>query len=914
VDRLADAVSDGGTIDWTEATRRTARSEERRVVEGLRLIAELSASTSGTRATDVTSSGTGVDKLETLAVRLILLLAAARLALALGGSFMDAVTQSEYRGGSLGAVAVSFAITGVWLIAGSQRDRRAAALGGFFLTVSSAFAHRFVLRLDGFVHGEVFAVLLRGPLPEAYFPVFLWRFAREFPRVVHLTRLDSLLHWGRRSAWLLCTGAFLGNLAATVLSPGSPEAGPLLGWAARRSGTGMYWIFLFLTATAALTVVWARRQVALPDERSRVTRFLIALLLGFAPTILYVLAAVVAPPLWRWLNEPPALPVVGWITHAALLTMPLAAAAAVFGQGVLSVRLVTGRAIRAVLVRSVVAAGIAVPAIALLAILFVHREDSLGRLLARGQVRLLLTICAAATATAFARRRLLGLVDSQLLRSGHLEDGLRVALRAMQEAPSHTGALQAGAVNARNLVEASEASIFEHDPGTRDFQLVWGRGRSLPADSLIAGLLAASPRALLLDPEAPGSAFLLLPEFERNWVLDAGASLIVSISDGDGKPRWLLCLGPSISKMPYSEPQSRALEALATSGALVLENRALRVPAGALRTIQDGPASVCSACGIAGPPSPTTCSACGGNLVEAPLPMTVAGKFHLVRLLGRGGMGVVFEAEDIDLGRRVALKTLPHVSSTLSVRLRVEARAMAGFIHPNLALVYGVESWRGTPVIVMEMLAGDTLASRIKWQGAAVEDVLRWGSTLAHALVAIHERALLHRDIKPSNVAFTDDGTVKLLDFGLARLLDVSSGREEKRLAMKTWSDVTPLGSVAGTPLYLSPEAATGDSASPAHDVWSFSLMLYECLAGSTVLRKFLASEGRGSGTTRLPDVRRWSSDCPPELAALLTECLRENPAERVRSAAELVDRLGRLYRDRTFGSGPTAVTTNGGA
>ena len=154
----------------------------------------------------------------------------------------------------------------------------------------------------------------------------------------------------------------------------------------------------------------------------------------------------------------------------------------------------------------------------------------------------------------------------------------------------------------------------------------------------------------------------------------------------------------------------------------------------------------------------------------APLPRVLLGKLELRERLGEGGMGLVYRAFDRELERSVAVKTLPRVSGESTLRLRQEARSMAAVSHPGVAVIYGVESWQGLPFLVVEHLAGGTLARRLgsPWP---VDEALRLGADLADALDAIHRRGLLHRDVKPSNIGFDGEAHPKLLDFGLARLV-----------------------------------------------------------------------------------------------------------------------------------------------
>ena len=203
---------------------------------------------------------------------------------------------------------------------------------------------------------------------------------------------------------------------------------------------------------------------------------------------------------------------------------------------------------------------------------------------------------------------------------------------------------------------------------------------------------------------------------------------------------------------------------------------------------------------------------------------------------------------------------------------------MAAVTHPNLAFIFGAESWRGVPVLVMEYLAGGTLTQRLG-EPAPVVDTLKLGVALAEALESMHAQGVLHRDVKPSNIGFTTAGVPKLLDFGLARILDESLGAlppagslrdPAKRVAAKR-SELTGSDHIVGTPLYLPPEALSGHPASPSQDLWSLSMVLYEAIAGHHPLRTPTGLDLKAVGKP-LPDVRQFRQDCPRPVAEMFQE------------------------------------------
>jgi serine/threonine protein kinase len=268
-------------------------------------------------------------------------------------------------------------------------------------------------------------------------------------------------------------------------------------------------------------------------------------------------------------------------------------------------------------------------------------------------------------------------------------------------------------------------------------------------------------------------------------------------------------------------------------------------------------------------------------------------------------MGVVYLATDVSLGRNVALKTLPHVSASLAARLQREARAMARILHPNLAVIYGAEQWRGNPVLIVEYLEGGTVLDTLRRGAFSVREMLGLGILIADVLDRLHGIGILHRDVKPSNIGYTLAGTPKLLDLGLAgafahkeparagaaRQFEVASVHGDYAMA----SDSSQLGTLR----YMAPEALRGQAPQPAFDLWALSLVLYEVMAGRHPLAH-AAGPGLVNQLQRaeFPDVREFRADCPPAIADYLRAALAADPSKRPATAAEMRTRLQHLLPD----------------
>jgi predicted Ser/Thr protein kinase len=254
--------------------------------------------------------------------------------------------------------------------------------------------------------------------------------------------------------------------------------------------------------------------------------------------------------------------------------------------------------------------------------------------------------------------------------------------------------------------------------------------------------------------------------------------------------------------------------------------------------------------------------------LETLLPGTIIGSYKVLDEIGRGGMGVVYLAEDTRLGRRVALKALPAalaMQPELRQRLRREARAAATISHPAVAVVYALEEMDDHLFIASEYVRGETLREEIARGPMAPERARTIAATIAGALAAAHEAGVIHRDLKPENVLITPDGGVKVVDFGIAQV----EGPDATRL--------TRAGSMLGTPAYMAPEQLLGETVDGRADIYAWGIVLSEMLTGRHPL------QGRGKNNLHLTG----------PFATVIARCLHADPAARYASAKELAPALG---------------------
>jgi serine/threonine protein kinase len=214
-------------------------------------------------------------------------------------------------------------------------------------------------------------------------------------------------------------------------------------------------------------------------------------------------------------------------------------------------------------------------------------------------------------------------------------------------------------------------------------------------------------------------------------------------------------------------------------------------------------------------------------------PNTRLGRYEIRSQLGAGGMGEVYRARDTELGRDVAVKVLPSSFSTDRDRLhrfQQEACAAGALNHPNILIVHDIGAHDGSPYVVSELLEGETLRKRISGTPLAQRRAIDYALQIAHGLAAAHEKGIIHRDLKPDNIFITNDGRLKILDFGLAKLTQVDGHEAQTEIPTRR-VDTNP-GVVMGTVGYMSPEQLKGGTVDQRSDIFSFGAILYEMLSG----------------------------------------------------------------------------------
>lgn len=896
-------MADGEAIDWSSADARLVSTPSRAVARSLKAIAAVAETSTRARLSHLVSAeGYRLPLWAWLVVGLALV----QVLLGLIGYAVGVPDQLAVPPGFQALGTVLFSAVGLGLLIGARNDRRASYLGSLLVTIASALSLRGMQWLKPqLVLSHELRFLRLGLHPELFGVLFLWLFAREFPRVVRLSPLERPLAWGVSLAAVFSIGSFLASVGSAVLNPDAPANAPVLGVLTRNHPWGVYWLGSLGLALAAMVFALLRRRDASQEERRRVMFLVGGLVLGIAPMVLIVIAHYVSVLLGLrgLLADRGRVLFFAVLSYAFMLTVPFTAAYAVRAHRVFQFKVVVRRTVQHLLARTTLLVLTAVPLAGLVVHLYLNRHQSLAALTSGGPGLTLVLLATGASILLLIRAPVLRALNQALFREeADLQGALARVGPRLRTAETTDEVLDHLMAETQGVFQAPGAFFLLGSSEGDAFRPARGTARPLKKESALVALTLEDGKPITTDPRDPHSIFPWLPEAERQWVVDSNVALVAPSKGASGEVFGFLGLGPKRSDQPFSRDEHAFVEALCTTVSMALENRALRGSVAESLAVgaSDEPAKECPQCGLVAASEDTACP-CGATLRKASIPCVLQGKFRLERVLGRGGMGVVYLAEDLALVRRVALKTLPRISAELSLRLRSEARSMAAVTHPNLALIYGAESWRGVPVLVMEYLAGGTLTQRLD-EPAPVVDTLKLGATLAEALDTMHAQGLLHRDVKPSNIGFTTAGVPKLLDFGLARILDESLGAlppadnlrgPAKRVAAKR-SELTGSDHIVGTPLYLPPEALSGYPASAAQDLWSLSMVLYEAIAGQHPLRTPTGLDLKAVGKP-LPDIRQFRQDCPRPVAEMFQETLAPEMGRRFTTAAQMRERLASL-------------------
>lgn len=752
-----DAFVDRAPIDWTALKSRLRAGDDRPLVDALQAIDRVRGAARALRARDAPPRRP--------ALRLLIAIAGLQTISRLILAAPYALPPAGGRTMMQLLLAIAFGAGALLLAGASTRDGRRLFLIGFLVCCSGAFARATLLALPS------------GPPPwsrflwvEMFAPAFLWQFALDFPHVERFTRFDLIARRITVAVWTLGGIAAAASLAVAAGLVPEDAVRALL----PNDRSNLYWRAYTIASLLAVAAIVVRAHRAPAAEQRTVLRLAAALAAGTGPLLVLGIVRTALPAVDRWLSTGPmARP---WAISAVERTLGAAPAARSWIDAV------------------VVAALLATP-ILIGAAVVVDRPFDRQQRLAHAARRLARR--AAMWSAARHRRQLTAALDS--LRRVR---GSREICRIVADAIA-TG------------LNVPIVRVLERRPDA--FADCLGAPTTMPVNAAFVAMVRASPSALRLDA---GSALCcVLPAREQRWLETESIQLAVAITSRERTLAAIVAIGGLEGSHAFNRRDLWFVETIAAAASAAWTDEPLSIDA-APDAAEPQAAFECPECGIVSEDAALPCR-CRAAPALAALPARLGAAYRVQRRLGSGGMGIVYVGRDLRLHREVALKTLPGVAMGAVARLQDEARAMASLNHDGLATIYGLEIWRGVPVLVCEYFANGTLAQRLAAHGALEPvEVVRLGIALARALESMHASGRLHGDIKPANVGFTSSGTPKLLDFGLSRLFLADDDSPGSRV-------------VAGTLGYLSPEALRGHAPSAAFDLWSLSVVLLECVVGT---------------------------------------------------------------------------------
>ena len=820
---VADALTRNQEVEWERCTRLSTPAD-RRALGNLRALAgAFKHRTTGRAASPAAGDPLYGSILVRRAAQVIIAIAAIEVAAALillPWAWDDFRREYGDAAGFLATLLVGHSVNAVLLLIAGRRERRTWLLGVYFLFKATHAPHLmlpvFLLELPP--PPMLPAYVLELPPATTLFiclylqaflfaPAILWAFARECPQVQRRTRFDDLaLRMVPVSVAIGCafwvmwvTLLLLARAGRTVV----PLSLAFDGFLAVTQ----------LLALAAVVVVVLRAHTAPASEVRRVVLFSAGFLLYIGLAAVYDIAEVFSPGHWiinyQW---SPAVLVFVLIRCPGLVLLWYS----VLAVRVPHVREVVRACCRLLIAHPRLLWTVVVLSASSLGWMVASRpERSVGAVLADPLAQTLFATTGMVVLLALGRRQILSRLDAWIFPEiGEQRHTLAAAAASLAQTGSVktvsrtvTRAVKRGCGSGAVLLTATDP-----EKPADTYRAPDSRVRSLARTSAIVHMLETVGRTLRVHSDDKTSLFALLPAEEAAWVVETEADAIVPVPGAGGELLGVLVVGRRFDDRVVRITDLPFLEALAAAAGLAIGRlRLLRsLDTGSPET---GPAEECTVCGnVKAPGEPNGCN-CGSAYVEAEVPKLLAGKFRLTRLLGSGGMGAAYLARDLRLERNVALKTPTGKSDSGWTELKPEAWAMADVTHPAVAQIHGLESWRGRPFLVVEYLAGGTLADRLRRKPIPAPDAVSITAALAEGLAAMHDSGYLHRDIKPSNIGFTSNGSPKLLDFGLAR--------EPNDDAI-----------AGGTLRYLSPEILSGRPADEGDDVWSLCVVLYEMVSG----------------------------------------------------------------------------------
>ena len=798
-----------------------------------------------------------------------------------------------------------------------------------------AFAAGLSIAADAMT-GALFPVepFLQGPVRAVYFLVgadvlafaIAYHFISCFPPGIVAGRGTR---WLRRLIYLAAIIQFTPRFFLRALTAAG-EPGVRAVWGRHQSEL-MAWVRFDGVLYAALTVLVAAavtatlvghyRRVPEPGQRRRIKWVVYGIALALLPVLLFFVVFVI-----RALTGAAYVPsgrsfaVLIQMINLPAIAIPVTFGAAILRHRLFEINVVVRRGVQYLLARNVLRVILLLPLVGLVAAIFRQRQQTVGELLFHNSIYFYLIVLASGGLR--FRRQLSAWIDRRFFREAW--DQERILLALIDEIRAAETMPEISKLVSRKLEAALHPTgihVFYRAGETNELTLGYSSDGALqlriPESYQLLRLMAGETGA----PDSGALRHSGLPDDEQRWLDELGVQLLVPVCGAGGLLAGLLALGARKSEQPYSPRDRQLLQAIAGQIGVVLENLQLRqrveqeqqIRREVLARLGDEQVSLlkeCPVCGLCDDAAAQVCREDQHELtLTLPVERTIEGRYRLERLLGKGGMGAVYRAQDLRLQRQVAVKIITGSlfgDARAVRRFEREARAAARLSHPNIVTVYDSGSLGAGAYLVMELLPGVTLRAELKRRGRIdPQTAAEWFEQILAGVAAAHAGGIIHRDLKPENILITSTGRgdqLRILDFGLAKLIEVrnaecrrqnaegtdslwSSAADTPHSALRTSHFTTP-GLVMGTPGYMSPEQLTGGAVDERSDIFSLGVILAEALTGQ---RPFA---GRTQAELLLA-IRQQSLPLNDDDAAMsrlnivLQQSLAADPARRFASADE---------------------------
>lgn len=660
-----------------------------------------------------------------------------------------------------------------------------------------------------------------------------------------------------------------------------------------RAGTAL--ILLYVAASLLMLLMKYRYANQLSRRKLRV--LLAGAVVGATPALIIAVGGLFGVPLFgpTWVR-------LGLLATFAMLLIPISFAYAIVRHQVIPVSIIVRRSVQYLLAKNALRVLLGLPILGVLISIISNPNRSVAEILLRNSLHFYLLAVLAIAIGLFFRRHLTSWIDRKFFREQYDQD--RILRELADDIKNHDSLSEMSRMVSQrvdNALHPENMYLFYRQEERRELSLGYSSGGTgeelrIPEEFELLRFMAYQGGA----QEFPFATKINLPQKEKDWLARLGTNLIVPMTGLDKGLTGLFLLGRKKSEVPYTANDRRLLETVADQIALVYENVRLkervdlerRIKHEVLARVEERNINLLKECLACGECYDSTQQMCPKDQRELtltlPVERTIEGRYRLDKLIGRGGMGAVYQATDLRLSRTVAVKIISGQffgNSEALRRFEREARTSARLQHPNIITVfdYGVLSTEGA-YLVMELVRGDSLGRILKRDGPlAPGNAADWLDQVLAAVAAAHAAGVIHRDLKPDNIFIAQEEAgriAKILDFGLAKIARGGEGSGED-------SGMTTPGAVLGTFGYMSPEQLSGGQVDERTDLFSIGVITVEMMTGrrpfggnsylehlTAIMQDKFQLKGEGAAVEKLNQV--------------LESCLAKDPKDRFSSAADM--------------------------